>query len=80
MELIGKYATTTTEQKEKTHTHLVEVLMGGGGVMPEYATDALDSVYELPVKYRLVECDAYFLTTPASVVYVLQHDRSGAEA
>ena len=72
LELIGKYATTTTEQKEKIHTHLVEVLTGGGGVIPEYATDALDAVYELPVKYRLVECDAYFLTTPASVVYVLQ--------
>ena len=72
LELIGKYATTTTEQKEKIHTHLVDVLMGGGGVMPEHATDALDAVYELPVKYRLVECDAYFMTTPASVVYVLQ--------
>ena len=67
LELLGRYATTTTEQKERIHHTLLTLLsapeaQGGLQDDPGYVVDA-------PLKFRLIECDAAFLTTPVSVVY-----------
>ena len=71
MELLGRYATTTTEQKERIHLHMLHLLSTApkeGGLEEEEPPLVLD----VPLKYRLIECDAVFLTTPVSVVYVQQ--------
>ena len=73
LELLARYATTTTEQKERIHHHLRLVLDAGASAAAVDGPDALpDAALDVPLKYRLIECDAVFLTTPVSVVYVHQ--------
>ena len=67
LELLGRYATTTTEQKERIHLHLL-TLLSAPPTQGELDGEPSHTV-DVPVKYRLIECDAAFLTTPASVVY-----------